>query len=111
MLEAESRVAPTFDLVSTPSEFLHRRFRHLPVAALHRHGVEKELFDKPRPNPFSDRNAVNCVFIGNAYLDTDFLERASEAFPEWRFHIIGSFPELSPRGNVIVHGELPFAQT
>jgi 2-beta-glucuronyltransferase len=111
MLEAESRTAPQFDLVSTPSEFLHRRFRHLPQAALHNHGVEKEGFDCPRPSPYSDAAPANCVFVGNAHLDVDFLERASSAFPEWRFHIIGHFPHLPLRANIVAHGELPFDQT
>jgi 2-beta-glucuronyltransferase len=111
LLEVENRVAPLFDLVSSPSEFLHRRFQHLPQAALHRHGVEKERFDSPRPNPYTDPSVVNCVFVGNAYLDVDFIDRASTLFPEWRFHVIGAFAELPARANIIAHGELPFDQT
>jgi 2-beta-glucuronyltransferase len=111
MLEAEEHVAPTFDLVSTPSEFLHRRFRHLPQAVLHRHGVEKACFDKTHRNPYASTRAMNCIFVGNAHLDTDFLERASSAFPEWFFHVIGDFPELPLRSNIVSHGELPFDAT
>jgi 2-beta-glucuronyltransferase len=111
MLETEARVAPTFDLVSAPSEFLHRRFSHLPSAALQFHGVEKKYFDQPRANPYAHPDAVNCIFVGNAYLDTQFLEYASEEFPDWWFHVVGNFPQLPPRANIIGHGELPFEAT
>jgi 2-beta-glucuronyltransferase len=111
MLETEARIAPTFDLVSTPSEFLHRRFCHLPRAELQRHGVEKEFFDAPTASPYSPAGKVNCVFVGNAYLDTDFLLRASALFPDWNFHVIGSFPDLPSSRNIVAHGELPFEKT
>jgi 2-beta-glucuronyltransferase len=111
ILEIEAKVAPTFDLISAPSEFLHDRFRHLPQAVLQRHGLQKEVFDAIAPNPYPQPEAVNCIFVGNAHLDVDFLERASAEFPAWWFHIIGPFSSLPRRPNILGYGELPFLRT
>src|SRR5262249_44686132 len=52
LLETETRVAPSFDLVSVPSEYIRRRLRHLPNLTFHPHGVQKEAFDDPSVNPY-----------------------------------------------------------
>lgn len=110
ILEAEQRFAPQFDLVSTPSEYIYRKFAHLPSAGLHYHGLNKDVFNQPCPDPYAP-GATNAVFVGNAHFDHDFLERASRLFPDWHFAIIGPLGTLLQRPNITTYGELPFAET
>jgi len=108
--EAEKRVVSRFDLVSAPCDFIYQKFRDLPNAAIHPHGIARNLFDNPFPNPYKIDN-VNAVFVGNSKVDLDFAERATRIFPEWLFHFIGPIRGLPSRHNSIIYGELPFAQT
>jgi len=111
VLEAEEKACKNFDVVSTPCEYIYRRFQHLPQAALHYHGIRKELFDRDSPNPYLNGRKVNLVFVGGSYFDHDFLDQASDCFPDWAFHIIGPVTGLPRRDNVIAYGEIPFAET
>jgi 2-beta-glucuronyltransferase len=111
VITAEDRLAGAFDLVSTPSEYIQRRFAHLPNAALHFHGLDKAAFDVDVPSPFAGNGRTNLVFVGNSHFDYDFLGRASRLFPEVDFHIIGPIPSLPERANVIAYGEIPFRKT
>ncbi len=108
--QAELAVAPHFDLISTPSESIHRRFAHLPNEALQPHGVAAPLFDAPCPSPYRS-GETNVVFVGGTQVDTDFAEKATRLFPEWRFHFIGPIRGLTERPNAVIYGELPFRQT
>jgi len=111
VLDAEAAFAPRFDLLSTPSDALHRRFAGLPNARRHDHGVRKALFDAASASPYDDRRPVNAVFIGVSRLDVDFLDRAARRCPDWGFHVIGPLAGLPRRDNVIAHGELAFERT
>ncbi len=111
VLEAEERLAGAFDLVSVPSPALLQRFGRLPRAALHHHGIARELFDRPHEDPYGPGPRPRCVFVGSAMFDRDFLARASAALPEWVFHVIGPVGGLPRRPNVVGHGERPFAET
>jgi len=110
VIEEEERVAGKFDLVSAPSDYIYRRFAHLHNAALHHHGLNKELYDKSYANPYSG-NEKNAVFVGNSRFDHDFLERASRLCPEWHFHVIGPIKSVIRRANVTTYGEMPFLET
>jgi len=110
-LEVERRVAPLFDLVSVPSEYILRRFEHLSNVRLDYHGVRKGLFDAESDNPYGGQWEVNAIFVGSSHLDRDFIERASRLMPRWGFHVIGPFDNLPRRRNVIAHGEIPFERT
>lgn len=110
VLDAEDRFAPRFDLVSCPSSFIYNRFKHLPRAGLHYHGLAKEAFDRDCPSPYDGKFERNLVFVGNARFDRNLVDSASRMFPRWGFHTIG--PVATPRrANVIDYGELPFEQT
>jgi 2-beta-glucuronyltransferase len=111
VIEAEDRLAGEFDLVSVPSGRLFERFRHLPAAGLHHHGLRKEAFDQPRDAPYEEGWDAHAVFTGNAHFDHEFLGIASAAFPRWGFHVIGPIDDLPARPNVFAYGELPFAAT
>ena len=109
VIEEEGWRAEQFDLISTPSEYIYRQFSHHPQARLHPHGLAKELFDTPLETPYRTAGP-NLIFVGNAQFDFDFLDRASDAFPEWNFHIIGPIKGLPSKPNVHAYGERPFKE-
>ena len=111
VLDTEKRVAPQFDLVSVPSQHIYRIFAGLPNLKLHLHGIRKDLFIWDYPTPYQPSVYPNIVFVGNSHFDRNFLEQASQLFPNWQFHIIGPIPHLPQRKNITVYGELPFEVT
>jgi 2-beta-glucuronyltransferase len=110
--ETEERVAHRFDLVSVPSEYIHRRFVHLPQARLHKHGLRTQLFDKTRRCPYPDtgsgRRDPRVIYVGRNYFDHDFLRRAIRLFPTWSFHVFGAIPDLPSAANLVAYGERPY---
>ncbi len=110
VLEAEKRYAPKFDLISSPSAFLHRRFERLDQSYLDYHGLRRDLYDKCYDNPY-DSSVINAVFIGQAHLDYDFLRLASQKKPDWKFHVIGPLSPDYQADNIIYYGEKPFRET
>jgi len=111
VLDTESRIAPHFDLISVPNAVLLQRFEHLPQAALHPHGICKSRFNQEDPCPYTDAWETHLVFVGTAYLDRDFIERASAHFSTWAFHLIGPLAGTPRRANVFAYGEMSFDAT
>ncbi len=111
VLETERRNSSQYDLLSVPSQFIFERFKHLPNARLHHHGVPEHLFASADTNPYRGDWELNAVFVGNVYFDADFLDRAARMFPKWGFHIIGEVGRLTKRPNVLAYGEMPYDQT
>lgn len=113
VLKKEQECASQFDLVSVPSEFLYHKFKDNSNCCLHYHGIPKALFQDNCQSPYQTHNQINAIFVGNSYLDYDFFYWASQLFPNWSFHIIGNFPNLSDYNyeNVIAYGEMPFSET
>ncbi|MCM0592565.1 MAG: glucuronosyltransferase [Gloeotrichia echinulata DEX184] len=111
VIETEEKIAPKFDLVSVPSQHIYRLFGELPNLELHLHGIRKDLFDRELTNPYSAADNPNIIFVGNSYFDYNFLDQASQLFPNWQFHIIGPIENLPQRKNIIAYGELPFKAT
>ncbi len=111
VMESEKRNSSKYDLLSVPSRFIFERFKHLPNARLHYHGVPEHLFAGADTNPYRGDWDINAVFVGNVDFDADFLDRASRMFPNWGFHIIGEVGRLPNRPNVLAYGEMPYDQT
>jgi len=111
VLETEKRVAPQFDLVSVPSQYIYSLFAGLPNLELNVHGIRKDLFTQEYANPYTKSDTPNVVFVGNSHFDYEFLEPASQLFPNWQFHIIGPINNLPTRENIIAYQELPFEST
>jgi len=111
VLETEQHIAGKFDLVSVPSQPIYRLFEGLPQLRLNVHGIRPELFEQEYVNPYPSSNHPNLIFVGNSNFDHNFLAHASQLFPGWHFHIIGSINNLPDRPNIIKYGELPFEQT
>lgn len=103
----ETRVAPHFDLISVPSDHIHRRFAHLPQVILQKHGLRKDLFDAPHANPYRGKGP-HVLYVGREYFDHDFLRRALRLFPDWSFHVFGEIPRLPAAPNLTKYGERPF---
>jgi 2-beta-glucuronyltransferase len=108
IMEAEQRWAPEFDLITAPSMPLLDRYRHLQNTAIHPQGLDKDLFDSSQKNPYNDSSGPNLISIGNMIYDLDFLERASNMFPDWRFHIIGWLKNIPQKPNIFFYGEKAF---
>jgi len=111
VLATEARIASQFDLVSVPSQSIYQLFEGLSQVKLHLHGIHKELFAKQSANPYPRSHHPNIIFVGNSYFDRQFLDLASQLFPDWSFHIIGPIENLPRRNNIITYGELPFEAT
>lgn len=111
VLETEQRAASQFDLVSVPSQQIYLLFKKLPNLELNLHGIRKDLFQQDCLNPYQNQENPNLIFVGNSYFDYDFINHASQLFPDWNFHIIGPITNLPQRQNIIAYGELPFEQT
>lgn len=109
VLETEQRIAPQFDLISTPSSYIYKKFSRYPNSKLHYHGIRKDLFDKEYKNPYS--GSSNAVFVGNSLFDINFIYYASELFPNWKFHILGPITNIPDKCNIITYGEMPFVET
>ena len=111
IIEHEEKISHKFDLISVPSKYIYEALKGKGNVKLHHHGIDKDIFDKAIKNPYLNVNSFKFVFTGNAYLDYEFLETASENFPEDEFHILGPFQDKLKEKNVIFHGEIKFEDT
>lgn len=109
LIRAEERVAGRFDLVSVPSEYIQRRLAHHGNVRLHKHGLRKELFERPCENPFKTPRP-NALYVGREYFDADCVERAARLFPEWSFTVFGVRDYAPAAPNVAAHPERPFEE-
>jgi len=110
VIEHENKLVSLFDLISVPSEYFLKLFMKGNVK-LHHHGISKELFDKAIDNPYKDHDSFKFVFTGNAYLDKEFLNIASEAPTKDEFHILGPFKKNNSGGKVLYYEEMDFHKT
>lgn len=75
------------------------------------HGMDPALAAQGDPSPFAD--GVHAVSVGSMLFDPGAIAVASRAFPQVRFHVIGSGRGREPGygGNVTVYDEMPHALT
>ncbi|MBI4849815.1 MAG: hypothetical protein HY808_14790 [Nitrospirae bacterium] len=108
----ENKIINLFDLVSVPCKTMYDKFSRISPqnVKLHHHGVDKAAFDKEQANPYTP-GTINHVFVGNSYLDGDFIDIASGLFPGHYYHIIGAVKKNILRRNVIYYGMMPFVDT
>ena len=109
LLETELRLQNEFDLVSVPSEFMRQRLAVSGKVELHRHGLRRDLFDRPCASPYANAGP-NVLFVGRQYLDHDFLVRATRLFPDWWFHVFGPTNQLHSTPNLAIYGERSFEE-
>ncbi|ACI99916.1 glycosyltransferase [Rhodospirillum centenum] len=118
VIAAEERVAPLFDLISTPSRYSFERFAALGTARLHPHGIDAAAFDAPCPDPYrglrgsgTGGDGLHAVSVGHSFYDPELVAVAAEQFPHWTFHVIGRVPRTGDRPNIRWYGEMPFRET
>lgn len=112
VIEYEKKIAPMFDLISVPSEYIFKKFNYLPNTRLHYHGINKELFATKYTIPEEyTQFEKNIVFVGTTHFDYDFLKIATGLFPQWGFHIIGPLDQSAKAPNIMYYGEMPFNET
>lgn len=110
----ERKLAPQFDLVSVPSEYLSRKFHAMPghvSVQVQLHGIAKELFFAPSANPYADTPGIHAVYVGAGWFDESFLEAASRVCSDIIFHVIGPFSPQISRKNVRYYGEMKHGDT
>ncbi len=110
MLDLEKEIAPTFDTISVPCNYLEQKFKHSKHIYLHRHGLNKTAFDKIQKSPYS-KGSKNAVFVGVFNFDGASVRLMAEQNPEIQFHIIGNVHIKAGLSNLHLYGELPFADT
>lgn len=113
VIQYEEKILPKFDLISSPSSQIASKLKlKSPSARIitQYHGIEKSLFDKDYPNPYSG-SCKNFVFVGSGFMDEEFLKIASEINQNWTFHIIGNLPRPIKSDNIIYYGEISFSET
>ena len=111
LLQYENFALNYFDLISVPSPTLQQRFQNKHrLVRLEYHAIRKDLFDRLYDNPYHNEGP-NVVFTGIAYFDLEFIDIASQAFPNWKFHILGPIKKLPHRPNIIAYGECYFMDT
>jgi 2-beta-glucuronyltransferase len=108
VIETEERLLERFDLVSVPSEYIQRRLSAVAPIQLHKHALQRDLFDEPCANPY-EGDGPHLLFVGRSRFDRDFLRRAIKLFPDWSFHLFGAAAAASDSPRVHVYGERPFA--
>lgn len=108
--DAEFTAAGNFDLISVPTQYIYDKFSHLTNVRLQKHGIPTHLYAEAYVNPYEPQT-TNIVFVGNLFLDYDFINRASRLYPTIQFHIIGPFANLPQADNIHAYGELPYQAT
>jgi len=111
ILDIESKIAPYFDLISVPTMSIYEKFSGLSNVRLQKHGIPINLYEQKHANPYQKNYSKNAIFVGNLFLDVDFLPRASRLFPNIYFHIIGNFKDLPSKPNIISYGEMNYFET
>lgn len=111
ILRSEKSIIDKFDLISVPSQALIKRFKSKNVR-LHYHGIDKGAFlgDLPLPHTYSNYSK-NFIFVGNSFVDSNFITIASGLFETYGFHVIGPIDPFTNNKNVHFYGELPFHKT
>ena len=111
VINHERKIIKEFDLVSIPTKVIFDKFYKITPrnVILNYHGIDKEMFDKVKTSPYQD--SINHVFVGNSYLDENFIQIASCIFRDQNFHIIGPFTKNIHSKNVFYYGEMPFIET
>ena len=110
LVELEKEIAPLFDRISIPTSWMEEKFKGLPRLALHRHGLDKDAYDRCLTSPYAP-GTKNAVFVGVSHLDEDFIRHAAAGNPQYNFHIIGPLQGAFSLPNLFWEGEKSFSET
>ncbi|WP_323991546.1 polysaccharide biosynthesis protein GumK [Nguyenibacter sp. L1] len=101
----------SIDTVRLPSRLLQDGMPHNRTSYFIPHGIDRTIAQSDYPTPYGNRRS--CVSVGSMLFDASFFTIASSLFPDIDFHVIGAGKAANglSAGNIIVHEEMPFAQT
>jgi 2-beta-glucuronyltransferase len=110
ILQGEKEALKHIDLVRVPAEAMIADYSSHPNVHYISHGLDKNLFDKKKPNPYKwEKNAVS---VGDMLFDGETIAILARNFPDWIFHLFGKKATLPESfSNVITYGEMCFADT
>ena len=115
IIQTEKEIIREFDVISVTCNYVKNVFNklygNLNNLFLHYHGINYDLFSKPMQNPYQGDFEKNIIYVGNSYVDTDFINTAADLYPQWGFHVIGPISGLNDKGNIVKYGEMPFVDT
>lgn len=105
------RIAPAIDVIRLPSRALARTIPSTGNVFFIPHGIDHRLAEQGDPSPYGP--GIHAVAVGSMLFDPRFFVSASQYFPAITFHIIGSGHPRDPGygPNVVVHDEMPHAET
>jgi 2-beta-glucuronyltransferase len=109
VVERANATIPLFDLVTFPAEAMRKNLKQARKALFLPQGLDKKAFVSDLPSPFPQpRQAIS---IGDMLFDAGTIATLADAYPDWTFHLFGRNAKLPYKvGNVIEHGEVPFAK-
>ena len=115
LIDFETTILPTFDLVSTPISTITSHLQQkCPSAHIltHPHGINTDDFDRASSLPSPYNQSLNAIFIGMyPGIDWYFLDNAAQQFPNIKFHIFGPYKPLIKSKNIHYYGIIPFKLT
>lgn len=106
-----ARVAPMLDAIALVSSAMADDIPSTGNVYHVGHGVDPALEKLGDPSPYG--KGIHAVSVGSMLFDPQFFVVAGKAFPQVSFHVIGSGMGRHPdyADNVIVHSEMPHAET
>lgn len=105
------RMMSTLDVIALVSPKMADRIPNAANVAHIPHGIDPQLEALADPSPYGD--GLHAVSLGSMLFDPQFIEVASQAFPQVTFHVIGSGTGAQPGygSNVRVYGEMKHTLT
>jgi 2-beta-glucuronyltransferase len=109
--ETFRRIAPSIDVIRLPSRALARSMPSTHNLYFIPHGIDHDLAEQGDPSPYGP--GTHAVSVGSMLFDPGFFVHAAPHFPAITFHVIGCGQPRDPAygPNVIVHDEMPHAET
>lgn len=107
--ETERRMLPRFDLVAAASAGIAEALPSGAPTMVIPHGIDKTAFDTAAASPYPE-GSRNMVAVGNMLFDQWVIEQLAAIAPDWTIHGFGVQWRGPNPGNVVLHGEQPFAR-
>ncbi|MBB2181144.1 GumK N-terminal domain-containing glycosyltransferase [Gluconacetobacter tumulicola] len=101
----------SIDTVRLPSRLLRQGMPHERNAYYIPHGIDRAIAEPIYPDPYGNRRCG--ISMGSMLFDASFFTIAAEEFPDVDFHVIGAGKAADglKAPNIIIHAEMPFAET
>jgi 2-beta-glucuronyltransferase len=109
VIDELNRTLSAYDQIRIMAEAMRGDFASQDRVVFVPHGISKDLFDAAIISPFD--GARHAISVGDMMFDAAMIDTLAVSNPDWTFHLFGkkALP-LQPHGNIVVHGEVPFAE-